>query len=194
MMDSSSTKLLLSTNRVATTPQLVKTFDAGLINSNGYGSFTGFAPITCGDGEVSQSAAEVPPERRKRVIIVGAGVSGVQQATVLLRDGYVKHNDIQIFDALDDYGGVWRKNTYPGCACDVPAMIYTTSYHVCRSLSSVLSLISDHLLTTGRQNGPIFTRRSLRSKSTMPNSPTNIIWRSVRSSSPSSSPAGGTTS
>jgi cation diffusion facilitator CzcD-associated flavoprotein CzcO len=51
----------------------------------------------------------------------------------LLRKGVATHKDIVIFDALDGYGGVWNKNKYPGCACNVPAMIYTTSYHVNKS-------------------------------------------------------------
>ena len=61
----------------------------------------------------------VPPSRRKKVIIVGAGVCGIQQASVLLNDGYVKLDEMAIFDALEDFGGVWMKNTYPGCACDM---------------------------------------------------------------------------
>ncbi|KAF2846859.1 FAD/NAD(P)-binding domain-containing protein [Plenodomus tracheiphilus IPT5] len=77
-----------------------------------------------------QDASAVPAERRKKVIIVGGGINGIQQASTLLRSGCVGINDIQIFEALDGYGGVWQKNKYPGCACDVPAMIYTTSYNI----------------------------------------------------------------
>ena len=123
------TEPLLS--RPAVVPQPVKTFDAGTIDGNDYGAISGFARTDISNREdMLAEAFSVPPERRKRVIIVGAGVSGIQQATTLLKEGVLKHEDMQIFDALDGYGGVWEKNTYPGCACDVPAMIYTTSYYV----------------------------------------------------------------
>ena len=120
-------------------PQPVRTFNAGIVDSDGYGEFSGFSK----DGQDEPCfgpAYEVPMERRKKVIIVGGGINGIQQATILLKDGYVQHNDIQIFDALTGYGGVWQKNKYPGCACDVPAMIYTTSYHINRSKLSTLIL------------------------------------------------------
>lgn len=106
----------------------VKSYDAGLVDSAGYGAFTGFT-----EQETPTSIdwqENVPSQRRKRVIIVGAGICGIQQASVLLRDGDVKIEDMVIFDALSDFGGVWEKNKYPGCACDVPAMVYTTSYHI----------------------------------------------------------------
>ena len=112
--------------------QPVKTFDAGIVDGDEYGAFTGFSQ----EGQKGAHfgpAESVPLERRKKVIIVGAGINGIQQASVLLRDGYVGLQDIQMFDCLDGYGGVWQKNKYPGCACDVPAMIYTTSYFINRS-------------------------------------------------------------
>jgi hypothetical protein len=112
-------------------PQPVKTFDAGTVDGNDYGAISGFEKTGAFDrAELLAEASSVPPERRRRVIIVGAGVSGIQQASILLKQGILKHQDMQIFDALDSYGGVWEKNTYPGCACDVPAMIYTTSYYI----------------------------------------------------------------
>ena len=128
-MPSAETEALLAQPVLA--PPAVKTFDAGLIDSHDYGAISGFARTKLADrAEMMSDAFSVPVERQKRVIIVGAGVSGIQQATILLKQGIVEHEDIQIFDALDGYGGVWEKNTYPGCACDVPAMIYTTSYYI----------------------------------------------------------------
>jgi hypothetical protein len=111
-------------------PQLLKSFDAGTLGTDEYATLSGFSK---GSSTHTESIKTVPQQRRKRVIIVGAGVNGIQQATTLLRDGNVTLDNIQIFDALDGYGGVWQKNRYPGCACDVPAMIYTTSYHVNKS-------------------------------------------------------------
>jgi cation diffusion facilitator CzcD-associated flavoprotein CzcO len=113
--------------------QASETYSAGILDGSDYGALSGFSKDA---GTVSEAEwpAQIPPHRQKRVIIVGAGVSGIQQASVLLRDGHLRLEDIQIFDALDNYGGVWNKNKYPGCACDVPAMIYTTSYYVNKSI------------------------------------------------------------
>lgn len=118
-------------SRPVLAPQPVKTFDAGTVDGNVYGAISGFAKRTApGREEVLANAFSVPPERRKRLIIVGAGVSGIQQASTLLKQKVLKHGDMQIFDAQSNYGGVWEKNDYPGCACDVPSMIYTTSYYI----------------------------------------------------------------
>lgn len=59
------------------------------------------------------------------VIVVGAGFAGIA-AGIKLReaglDGFV------ILDKADSPGGVWRDNTYPGCACDVPSALYSYSF------------------------------------------------------------------
>ena len=36
--------------------------------------------------------------------------------------------DFTIFDRGDGFGGTWRKNTYPGAACDVPSHFYSYSF------------------------------------------------------------------
>lgn len=115
-----------------TSPQPVKTFDAGILNGDEYAACVGISADATHLFDVHRTRS-VPLSRRKKVIIVGAGINGIQQASTLLRDGCVTHMDIQLFDVLDGYGGVWNKNAYPGCACDVPAMIYTTSYEINRS-------------------------------------------------------------
>lgn len=115
--------------RPVTVPQLVESFSRGTVGSDGYGDVYGFDYPT--DGHVNQTAdGEDFSVRRKKIIIVGAGISAIQQAAILISEGYVKRDDIQIFDALDAFGGVWQKNKYPGCACDVPSMVYTTSFFV----------------------------------------------------------------
>ena len=57
--------------------------------------------------------------------IIGAGFGGLGMAIELLRSGY---RDITIFEARDGVGGVWRANTYPGAACDVPSHLYSFSF------------------------------------------------------------------
>ncbi|PZD25530.1 NAD-binding-8 domain containing protein, partial [Pyrenophora tritici-repentis] len=104
-----------------------KTCSTGSNDGDEYGILSGFSTgklNRCG----TTSLPHVPAHRQKKVIIVGAGIAGIQQATVLLRTSVIKHDEMMIFDIQDGYGGVWNKNKYPGCACDVPAIIYSTSY------------------------------------------------------------------
>jgi cation diffusion facilitator CzcD-associated flavoprotein CzcO len=65
--------------------------------------------------------------RDARVLIVGAGVSGMTVAIALQRAG-VPDDDVLIVDAGSEVGGTWRDNTYPGCACDVPSILYSFSF------------------------------------------------------------------
>ncbi|MEV4282685.1 flavin-containing monooxygenase [Actinoplanes xinjiangensis] len=60
-----------------------------------------------------------------RIVIIGAGFGGVATAVELLEAGF---GDIVILEKADRVGGVWRDNTYPGCACDVPAPLYSFSF------------------------------------------------------------------
>jgi len=58
-------------------------------------------------------------------VIVGAGFGGIAVANELKRRG---HDDLVILEQAPDVGGVWRDNTYPGAACDVPTPYYSLSY------------------------------------------------------------------
>jgi cation diffusion facilitator CzcD-associated flavoprotein CzcO len=60
-----------------------------------------------------------------RIAIIGAGLSGLCVATALRRAGI---EDFVILDKGEDVGGTWRENTYPGCACDVPSLLYSFSF------------------------------------------------------------------
>lgn len=124
--------------RAASGPQLVQSFASGTLVDGEYGALSGVDQTRSQDFAFGP-ASFVPKHRRKRVIIVGGGINGIQQASTLLRDGCVGVDDMRIFDVLEDYGGVWQKNKYPGCACDVPAMIYTTSYNINKGNISYLS-------------------------------------------------------
>lgn len=57
-----------------------------------------------------------------RVVIVGAGFSGIVMGARLRRAGI---EDFIILEKADDVGGTWRDNRYPGCACDVPSRLYS---------------------------------------------------------------------
>ena len=58
------------------------------------------------------------------IVIVGAGVSGICMAIQLKRAGY---RSVTILEKSNDFGGTWLENSYPGCGCDVPAMLYSFS-------------------------------------------------------------------
>jgi cation diffusion facilitator CzcD-associated flavoprotein CzcO len=59
------------------------------------------------------------------VVIVGAGFGGIGMALALRRAGI---EDFLVLERADDVGGVWRDNTYPGAACDVPSSLYSYSF------------------------------------------------------------------
>ncbi|MEV0295911.1 NAD(P)/FAD-dependent oxidoreductase [Nocardia sp. NPDC050710] len=59
------------------------------------------------------------------VLIIGAGFGGIGVAIELRRNGF---RDLTILEQAADLGGVWRENTYPGAACDVPSPLYSYSY------------------------------------------------------------------
>jgi cation diffusion facilitator CzcD-associated flavoprotein CzcO len=61
------------------------------------------------------------------IAIVGAGFGGLAAAIELKRAGF---DDLVIFERADDIGGVWRENTYPGAACDIPSPLYSFSYEL----------------------------------------------------------------
>ncbi|MEU4311392.1 NAD(P)/FAD-dependent oxidoreductase [Nocardia sp. NPDC024068] len=59
------------------------------------------------------------------VLVIGAGFGGIGVAIELRRHGF---GDITILEKAPDLGGVWRENTYPGAACDVPSPLYSYSF------------------------------------------------------------------
>ena len=63
--------------------------------------------------------------RKVSVAIVGAGFGGVAAAGKLTQQG---PEALVILERGDRIGGVWRANTYPGIACDVPSHLYSLSF------------------------------------------------------------------
>ncbi|MGH2957100.1 MAG: FAD-dependent oxidoreductase [Solirubrobacterales bacterium] len=74
-------------------------------------------------GNGNQAATR--PEERVRVVICGAGFSGLGMAIRLRRMGI---EDFVVLERARDLGGTWRDNSYPGCACDVPSHLYSFSF------------------------------------------------------------------
>lgn len=84
-----------------------------------------------------------------RVVIIGAGISGLLTALRLRRAGipYVQ------LECNDEVGGTWFDNRYPGCGVDTPSYLYSFSFfprtwskHFARrdELNTYLSDLTDH--------------------------------------------------
>lgn len=70
------------------------------------------------------------------VLIIGTGFAGIGMAVALQRAG---RQDFLLLERAADVGGVWRDNTYPGAACDVPSHLYSFSFAPNPSWSRVFS-------------------------------------------------------
>ena len=91
--------------------------------------------------------AQAPEQQRYEtsVIIVGTGFSGLGTAIKLKEAGI---EDFVVLEKDHDLGGTWRDNTYPGCACDVPSLMYSFSFEQNPSWSRMFAEqqeISDYL-------------------------------------------------
>lgn len=60
-----------------------------------------------------------------KVAIIGAGFGGLGTAVALRRAGI---DDLMIIEADHGVGGTWRRNTYPGAACDIQSHLYSFSF------------------------------------------------------------------
>ncbi len=67
---------------------------------------------------------DVAPASRPRVMIVGAGLSGIALGVRLKRLGI----EFVIFERHDDVGGVWLENQYPGVGVDTPNHAFSYSF------------------------------------------------------------------
>lgn len=77
--------------------------------------------------DAQQPLAETPmtASPSPSVIIIGSGFGGIAAAIELKGAGF---EDITLLEKSDEVGGVWRENTYPGAACDVPTPLYSYSF------------------------------------------------------------------
>lgn len=66
---------------------------------------------------------QLPPADFK-VIVVGAGMMGINAAIKLQQAGFA----YEVLETLDQVGGNWLTNTYPGAAVDTPSRVYSFSF------------------------------------------------------------------
>jgi cation diffusion facilitator CzcD-associated flavoprotein CzcO len=76
-----------------------------------------------GDGR--NSSGMTSATTRTGTVIVGSGFAGLCMA-IRLREAGI--SDFVILERANDVGGTWRDNDYPGCACDIPSVLYSFSF------------------------------------------------------------------
>ncbi|MBL8812737.1 MAG: NAD(P)/FAD-dependent oxidoreductase [Planctomycetaceae bacterium] len=62
---------------------------------------------------------------RVEYLIVGAGMSGICMAAMLLKRG---ERSFAILERSQEVGGTWLENHYPNSGCDVPSYLYSFSF------------------------------------------------------------------
>lgn len=66
-----------------------------------------------------------PVTQAPTIAIIGSGFGGLGLGYYLKQAGI---DSFTIFEKATDLGGVWRENTYPGAACDIPSHLYSFSF------------------------------------------------------------------
>ncbi|KAG5927356.1 hypothetical protein E4U42_002333 [Claviceps africana] len=74
---------------------------------------------------------------------IGSGFSAIALGATLKR--WYGISDIQFFERHSGLGGTWFANKYPGCACDVPSILYSFSFALNPKWSQTLAT-ADELL------------------------------------------------
>ncbi|WP_406474340.1 flavin-containing monooxygenase [Streptomyces platensis] len=69
------------------------------------------------------SMAQSPAHEGFRVVIIGAGPSGLLAALRLAQAGV----PFVVYEKNHEVGGTWLENRYPGCRVDVPSVLYSFS-------------------------------------------------------------------
>jgi 4-hydroxyacetophenone monooxygenase len=67
---------------------------------------------------------DLAPGRTLRVVVIGAGMSGIAASHRLQQAGI----DHVVLEKNDDVGGTWLENRYPGCRVDVQNHMYSYSF------------------------------------------------------------------
>ena len=79
--------------------------------------------LSCTLIDLFSFARRMKRNRPEKVLIVGAGLGGIQMSLELIRAGFRP----TIFDQGREFGGTWAVNGYPGCKSDVDATNFLLS-------------------------------------------------------------------
>lgn len=74
----------------------------------------------------SQQPARPLPPAGFKVLVIGAGITGMAAATKLSEAGY----DYIVVEKNGDVGGTWYENRYPGVGVDTPSHFYSFSWEI----------------------------------------------------------------
>ena len=100
--------------RVATSQEVDEEFIPLLREQAGFVTDERHVPVT------------VTPPTDFEVIVVGAGITGINAAIKLGEAGF----SYTVFESRDEIGGTWTRNTYPGAAVDTPSHYYSYSFEL----------------------------------------------------------------
>jgi hypothetical protein len=72
-------------------------------------------------------------EKKMRIAMLGAGISGLN--FFKFAEQKLENVEIVCYEKNRDVGGTWLENRYPGCACDIPSVVYQFPWRPVRALS-----------------------------------------------------------
>ncbi|KAF3932520.1 hypothetical protein ABW20_dc0100981 [Dactylellina cionopaga] len=75
---------------------------------------------------VSLEQRAVDESRPIKVIVIGAGISGILAGIRLPQR--IPNLELAIYEKNPEVGGTWYENRYPGVACDIPSHSYQASF------------------------------------------------------------------
>jgi NAD(P)-binding Rossmann-like domain len=73
-------------------------------------------------GDVTIREENFGTKKRMRIAMLGAGISGIN--FFKFAEEKLENVDIVCYEKNRDVGGTWLENRYPGCACDIPSVVY----------------------------------------------------------------------
>ncbi|MCP1470285.1 4-hydroxyacetophenone monooxygenase [Sphingobium sp. OAS761] len=116
---------------------------------------------------VDLSARAVPPADF-RILVIGAGMSGIALGAKLGEAGY----DYEVIEKNEEVGGTWYHTTYPGLAVDTPSHFYSFSFELNADWS--------HWFSRGYQNQAYLRhcaiKYGVRDRTTFRTEVTSAIW------------------
>ena len=106
------------------------------------------------DSKARDWFSAIPPSKRDefRVVVVGAGMSGIL-AAIRLEEAGISYC---VVEKNADVGGTWCENSYPGCRVDTPNHLYSYSFqsnHAWPQHYSTQSVLLDYFRNSARDHG-----------------------------------------